>query len=254
MKGVDLSHYQEGLDLSNLKHGGYGFAILKLSEGRSIADASFDKFYESAQANNIPVGAYVFSHALNASVAQEEALFALNLLKGRPLQLGLYMDIETTGQMQIPKEQLKRTAKAFQETVNHAGYYFGIYGSEYNTWSRLSTDDFADCALWVAHYGQAPAISCDLWQQTDKGSFPGYYGAVDVDEVISERFKALVNEPVPEPQEEKVYPVNPSIGTLQLVMQANGYWGDVTGRYSPEFYNALQDFADGIKLTWEGHK
>lgn len=53
---------------------------------------------------------------------------------------------------------------------------------------------------------------------------------------------------------DKEYPVNPSIGTLQLVMQANGYWGDVTGRYSTAFINALHEFADGIKLTWEGHK
>ena len=135
MKGIDLSHYQEGLDLSNLKRGGYSFAILKLSEGRGIADASFDKFYDMAQAHNIPVGAYVFSHATNASVAQAEAVYAISLLKGRPLQLGVFMDIETTGQMQIPKEQLKQTVTAFKDTINRAGYDFGIYGSEYNAWS-----------------------------------------------------------------------------------------------------------------------
>lgn len=56
------------------------------------------------------------------------------------------------------------------------------------------------------------------------------------------------------PKEEKEFPVNPSIGTLQLVMQANGYWGEVTGRYSSAFMKALLDFAEGIKLTWEGHK
>lgn len=56
------------------------------------------------------------------------------------------------------------------------------------------------------------------------------------------------------PKDDKTYPVNPSIGTLQLVMQANGYWGDVTGRYSPTFIKAMRDFADGIELTWEGHK
>lgn len=254
MKGIDLSHYQEGLDLSSLKRGGYSFAILKLSEGRGIPDASFDKFYDMAQAHNIPVGAYVFSHATNASVAQAEAVYAIGLLKGRPLQLGVFMDIETTGQMQIPKEQLKHTVIAFKDTINRAGYDFGIYGSEYNAWSRLSTDDFADCSIWVAHYGKAPEIPCDLWQQTDKGAFPGYYGAVDVDEAVSDRFKALVSEPTPEPHEEKVYPVNVSIGALQLVMKENGYWGDATGRYSAAFVEALHNFADGIRLTWEGRK
>lgn len=249
MKGVDLSHYQEGLSLPLLKTGGYSFAILKLSEGRGISDASFDRFYDDAQSNGIPVGAYVFSHATNASVAQAEAVYALSLLKGRPLQLGIYMDIETTGQMQIPKEQLKQTVTAFMKTVRAAGYDFGIYGSEYNAWSRLSPEDFQDSTIWVAHYGKEPEIPCDLWQKTDCGAFPGYYGAVDVDEVISDRFKRLVGE---EKKTEPVFPVNPSIAALQLVLKENGYWDNVDGRYSKAFINAYFEFGDDMRKTWEG--
>ena len=172
MKGIDLSHYQEGLDLSNLKRGGYSFAILKLSEGRGIADASFDKFYDMAQAHGIPVGAYVFSHATNASVAQAEAVYAISLLKGRPLQLGVFMDIETTGQMQIPKEQLKQTVTAFKDTINRAGYDFGIYGSEYNAWSRLSTES-ANTTLTSARPPRSrqrhhSTIYTTFWTATEK--------------------------------------------------------------------------------------
>lgn len=255
MTGVDLSHYQEGLDLSALKKGGYRFAILKLSEGRGIADASFDRFYNMAQAHGIPVGAYVFSHATNASVAQAEAVYALSLLKGRVLQLGIFMDVETTGQMQIPKAQLAETVKAFCATVNRAGYDAGIYGSEYNAWSRLSPEDLGEYLVWIAHYGKEPDLPCDIWQSTDKGAFPGYNGPVDVDVVRSARVKTMVEgaaipEPEPEPQPE------PSgddgnelvIAMLQLCMAHNGYWpkNQITGVKSPEFRRIIQEYAADV--------
>lgn len=249
MLGIDLSHYQDGLDLSQLKNSEYRFAILKLSEGRSLDDSSFEKFYAAAEANGIPVGAYVYSHALNPATAAEEAVHALSLLRGRKLPLGLYMDVETTGQMQLPKEQLKETVLSFVKTVTNAGYRAGIYGSEYNTWARLSSADFKDYTLWVAHYGQAPAIYCDLWQKTDKGSFPGWYGKVDVDEALSDNFKRLI-EAKDAPKKDPVsatFPPDPSVMILQMVMQYNGYWGEITGYKSAEFFKKLREFVDDME-------
>ena len=253
MTGIDISHYQDGLDLKRLRDGGYTFAILKISEGRALADSSFDKFYDMAQAANIPVGAYVYSHATSAVIAQEEATFAVSRLKGRPLQLGIFMDIETTNQMQITKSQLKETALAFKAVVNQAGYKFGIYGSEYQTWTRLSVDDFAaDSLIWVAHYGQAPVIYCDLWQMTDKGSFPSWYGCVDTDHVMSERFSDLVK---PEEKQEdkppvKEFPPDPSVAIFQMVMKFNdgGYWDyPIDGKKSKLFFEKLEEFVEDMK-------
>lgn len=247
--GIDISHYQEGLDLSQLKDSEYRFVILKLSEGRTLADPGFDKFYAAAEANGIPVGAYVYSHATNASVATEEAVRALSLLRGRKLPLGLYMDVETSEQMQIPKEQLKETVMAFVKTVSNAGYRAGIYGSEYNVFARLSTEDFKDYTLWVAHYGQKPAIYCDLWQKTDKGSFPSYYGRVDVDEVMSDRMKRIIEaKPVPakDPVAQTFKP-DPSIMILQAVLQYNGYWGEITGYKSDKFFKKYFEFGEDMK-------
>lgn len=247
--GIDISHYQEGLDLSLLKDSEYRFAILKLSEGRTLADPSFDKFYAAAEANGIPVGAYVYSHATNASVATEEAINALTILRGRRLPLGIYMDIETNEQMQLPREQLKETVMAFVKTVTNAGYRAGIYGSEYNAFARLSTQDFKDYTLWVAHYGQKPVIYCDLWQKTDKGSFPSYYGRVDVDEVMSDRMKRIIEaKPVPakDPVAQTFKP-DASIMILQAVMQYNGYWDEITGYKSDKFFKKLFEFCEDMK-------
>ena len=249
--GIDISHYQEGLDLSLLKDSEYRFVILKLSEGRTLADPSFDKFYSACEANGIPVGAYVYSHATNVSVATEEAVHALALLKGRKLPLGLYMDVETSGQMQIPKEQLKDTVLAFVKTVSNAGYKAGIYGSEYNVFARLSTEDFKDYSLWVAHYGHKPAIYCDLWQKTDKGSFPSWYSSVDVDEIMSDRMKRLVEAkavPAKDPVSQ-TFPPNPSIKQIQYVMWDNDYWPieEINGYKSARFFNKLREFVDDME-------
>jgi hypothetical protein len=39
------------------------------------------------------------------------------------------------------------------------------------------------------------------------------------------------------------------IAVLQFVMQQDGYWGDVTGQYSKEFYDSLVEYAGGIKTV-----
>lgn len=246
MKGIDISHYQEGLDLSALRADGSQFAILKLSEGRGIPDESFDRFYEQARALGIPVGAYVYSHATNASVAQEEAVYALSLLKGRVLPLGIFMDVEEPDQMLIPREQLKQAVAAFCRTVERSGYISGIYGSEYNLWERLSVDDMADSLIWVAHYGQDPDIPCDLWQSTDKGTLPGYHGNVDVDEVRSERLRSIVAaQPPPiQPEPDRADPV---VRMLQCCMAQDGYWhAPVDGIKTPEFRRAIVDYAADV--------
>lgn len=245
MIGIDVSHYQDGLDLPHLKDSEYGFAILKLSEGRGLADSAFDRFYSLSE--GIPIGAYVYSHATNASVATEEAVFALSLLQGRKLPLGIFMDVETDAQLRLPKEQLKETVMAFVRTVTNAGYRAGIYGSELGVWSRLSIEDFKEYSIWVAHYGKAPAIYCDIWQRTDKGSFPTYYGMVDVDEVMSDRFKNMIEGETVKDPVAATFPPDPSIMVLQAVLQYNGYWDKITGYKSKEFFSALREFTDDME-------
>ena len=74
MNGVDISHYQDGLNIANLASDGYEFAILKLSEGHTIADPCFDRFHAACLQNKVPVGAYVFSHATTEAAAFDRRL------------------------------------------------------------------------------------------------------------------------------------------------------------------------------------
>ena len=255
MKGVDISNYQAGLDLTRAKSAGIEFAICKLSEGRTYKDRQFDTFYQQAQSCGLPLGAYVYSHATTPDAAIAEANTALLLLGGRELPLGIFMDVETNAQMDIPRVQLKQTVMAFCQTVENAGYRSGIYGSEYNLWARIDPADFPDSLIWVAHYGKQPAFACDLWQRSDSGSFPGYSGPVDTDEVMSERMKALVRggqssdlqpQPSPPPTSQPAA-VPASVILLQLAMERDGYWhAPVDGIKTPEFRRAIVDYAADV--------
>jgi hypothetical protein len=104
---------------------------------------------------------------------------------------------------------------------------------------------------WVAHYGKAPAFDCDLWQRTDQGRVLGYHGNVDVDEVLSERFQAMVNksndktEPAVKPG--MLFPPNPTVWCFQVMMNANGYECTTDGQKTKEFFSTLREFVDDME-------
>ena len=252
MKGIDISNYQAGLDLAKARSAGIEFAICKISEGRTYRDRQFDTFYAQAAACGLPIGAYVYSHATTPEAAAAEANLAMTILDGRPLQLGIYMDIETETQMEITKSQLTVTIHAFCRTVEAAGYRSGIYGGEYNVFTRIDPADFPDSLIWIAHYGKEPAIPCDLWQKTDKGSFPDYSGPVDADDVMSERMAAIIKgvqpDPDPEPAPVPKPAFSPAVLELQLAMALDGYWPieRCDGLKTPEFIEAFRIYSADV--------
>lgn len=259
MKGVDISHHNGNLKMSLLRPAGYDFAIMKVSEGNGIRDRQFDRYWSEAAEIGLPVGAYVFSHATTPGAAVAEANFALSIINGRKLQLGIFMDIETDEQIAIPKSQLTATVKAFCETVEQAGYRSGIYGSEYRAWARLDPGEFPTSLIWVAHYGQQPKIPCDIWQSSDNGRVPGYAGAVDTDQVMSELMSAIISGatgsndsegPTDSGGGESDPPyIRPDVSVmmLQAVMACNGYWNeDVDGLRSDAFRERIVEFAKDV--------
>ncbi len=253
MRGIDISNWQTGLNLEKAKSDGVSFVICKLSEGQTFIDKSFDAFYEQAMSIGMPIGAYVFSHATTPSAAVSEVNFALKLLNGRELPLGIFMDIETPEQMAISQSELAETVRAFCDTVENAGYISGIYGSEYQTWGRIDPSDYPDSIIWVAHYGKQPAFPCDLWQRSDQGTVQGFSGHVDMDDVMSERMANLVNgkpsytPPIKDPVM-ATFPPDPSVLILQMVLQYNGYWDKrPDGHKSKAFFETMREFIDDME-------
>ena len=88
--GIDISYYQDGIDLSKAKSEGVKFAILRAGftgygDGLSkYKDTSFETFYNQCKSLNIPVGAYWFSCANSYEKGVNEAKFMYeNCLKNK---------------------------------------------------------------------------------------------------------------------------------------------------------------------------
>lgn len=210
--GIDISEYQRGLNVGALKDQGVSFSILKCGEGRKLADPCFDQFYNAATAAGIAVGAYFFSYATTVETAVKDARRALELVKGRKLPLGIYIDVEDAGQLALRDSELTAVVKAFCDTIRAAGYRPGAYGSAGQLWAKVGAKYLGDDVLvWAASWGGKPKIGCDVWQYTDKRTFSGYNGPVDGDNAMSDRFADLItgSTPATEPDEPSPEPVTP---------------------------------------------
>lgn len=261
MNGVDISHYQRGLTIQQLKDSGKSFAIIKLTEGTHLIDASSFEFYQEAYQLSFPLGCYCYSHATNAQQAMAEAVFLLDTLRGFPMPCGIFLDMEEPKQLALPHDDLLNVIRGWCAGIGGKGYIPGIYSSEGTLWAKISPEELPDgCLVWVARWSNnQPNTPCDLWQNSDRGQIDGYNGPVDTDVALSDRFQYLINTATYKRTEEKpaeysapdacpIQATDPVISVLQLLMSNKGYWGtNFNGQKSEEFFNNLQQFVDDLK-------
>lgn len=208
MKGVDISHYQNGLTIRQVRDSGNEFAIIKLTEVTWLVDAAAFGFYREAYELGFPVGCYCYSHAVNAQQAMAEAAFLLDAINGFPMPCGVFLDIEEPKMMELDHDALLNVIRGWCAGIGGRGYIPGVYSSEGTLWSKISPDELPDgCLVWVAKWSETqPNTPCDLWQNSDSGHVDGYDGPVDTDVARSERFRDLVNLGYPARKEEPAAP------------------------------------------------
>ena len=224
LKGIDISVWQSGFtDFEPFKNAGYGYVICKITEGQSI-DKCFEQHYGNCVKNNIPVGAYVFSHATNTSKARAEAEYALKILKGRKLCLPIFMDLEASDINYGWNVDITPIALAFGEIIKKAGYKWGVYANQSWMVNKLNVDALrkAGAMIWCAKYSdEKPTVYCDIWQYSDNGTVPGFSHKVDMNITMTD---VLNSTPVEIPQEEIKMDKNEAIAKLvDLAMSQVGY-------------------------------
>lgn len=263
LRGIDISSWQAGMSAASINS--VDFAILKISEGQSWVDPQFDTFYNAAK---IPLGAYVYSHAVTEAEARAEAQKALSLANGRKLPLGIYMDVEEQKQLALRDSELTAVVKAFCDTIKAGGYRAGAYGSNGNLWAKVGVDYLgSDVIMWTAQWGGRPQKG-DVWQFTASDHVDGYSGNVDGNKVLSERFARLITEdtpapeptPTPEPTGEtcdisvtlpvlKMNDHNNHVRLMQTALIAKGYncgWMGVDGWFGENTKIALYQFSGKV--------
>ena len=184
-RGVDVSKWQGDIDYSKVKNTGIQFVIARIGYGmyENQKDLEFEDNYKGAINNNLKVGVYLYSYALNTSDAKREAEVVLKWLNNRKLNLPVYYDIEDKSQTTLSKETLTNMCETFCTEIEKAGYWAGIYANKYFLTTHLDYKKLEKkYTIWVAQYNDKNTYKgkYDMWQYTSKGKVNGVNGNVDM--------------------------------------------------------------------------
>lgn len=201
--GIDVSFYQELIDWREVSQTEYAdFAMIRAgyrgygAAGTLMTDIQFINNIKGAKANNIDIGLYFFTQAINVEEAIQEAHYVLNLVNlakslGANITYPIAIDTETANGGAGRADGLDvatRTAvcKAFCDTIRNAGYIPAIYASRNWFYDRLDVNQLRDYDIWVAHYTGSVEnktnyrYDYDMWQYTSAGRVNGIIGNVDL--------------------------------------------------------------------------
>ena len=162
--GIDVSTYQKDIDWAKVKAAGVHFAIIRVGyrgygkSGNIKLDDCFEKNIKGALANDIAVGVYFYSQALNEQEAIEEANFVLQHIlpyKNR-ITLPVVFDFEGFAKANqrvygMNTQQITECCIAFQGVIKANGFTCMLYGSQYYLPKKFDLAKF-DEPLWVAKY------------------------------------------------------------------------------------------------------
>lgn len=193
MFGMDISHYQDKIDL---RKGKYDFCIIKATEGIGFIDKSFNSFSDQLTELNKPIGCYHFARPdLHGSIQgmKDEAFFFCNTVKS----MGLYGKVIAV--LDWEKEPFDRPdlIEAWTNTVEATLHTIPfIYGSKSKMNKWKSYPIIKKHPLWIAAWpnnksyevGKDPGLKLPIfdlkyhmWQYSSVGSYPGFNGNVDLD-------------------------------------------------------------------------
>ena len=171
---LDVSVWDEGIDLATWKSKrGVWAVIIKAggNEGGRYTDRCFEEYYKKAVNAGLHRGVYYYTTSTTTAAAKADAEHLLGLIKGKSLDMPVYMDVEDKRQYALSKRTLTDVIKAFCDTIEAAGYKAGIYVNG-NTWmNEVYHDELYKYADWIAWWrGAWPTEAEDggtigLWQQ-----------------------------------------------------------------------------------------
>ena len=179
--GIDVSHWQGTIDWSAVAKTGIDFVIVKAggSDGKIepfYKESTFERNYEGAKANGLNVGAYYYvgPNFLSAEDGIADANRFLDIIKVKTFEMPIALDLEST--RIEDKTGATDAAIAFCETLENAGYYVVIYGSDlYGFKDRMEIDRLKDYDKWVARYGSEPQYVKEygIWQYSSTEHIDG---------------------------------------------------------------------------------
>ncbi len=206
--GIDVSYHNSAIDWKAVKAAGIDFAIIRVGyrtwekgilneDPDSYRQGKNGGFYlQGAKAAGLKVGVYVYSTAISAEEAVEEAQLALDIVRKAGLELDLPIYFDTEFSSVSPKgrsdkltvAQRAEIARAFCKTVEDAGFRAGVYSYQDFFSRALRLEDVDEYDIWFASYTRGYTLPAyrgfAIWQFTESGRVNGMPDEVDMNVIF----------------------------------------------------------------------
>ncbi len=192
--GIDVSHHDGDIDWDAVEESGIDFVILRIgyrgygAEGLLNEDKKFREYINGAHEAGLDVGVYIFSQAVDAEEAREEARLVLNVLDGYHIELPVVFDPESVLDANartdyVSGEQFTENAITFCQMIKDAGYQPMIYTNMMWEAFKFDLKKLSEYPIWYADYEQFPQTPYhfEYWQYSNTGKVPGIQDMVDLD-------------------------------------------------------------------------
>ena len=176
MKGIDVSYAQGRVDWEDARRAGIDFAMVKVSQGKLLANPAVGPFVDPRARENlagaaragIPVGVYHYLCAGTVEEALAEAEFFLAAVRPYRDRIRLWAACDAEEERYLPRERraLTGVVHAFLKKVRAGGMKPMLYTNPNYLTYRLNDMSLYD--LWLAYWGaseaRALAYNPKIWQ------------------------------------------------------------------------------------------
>ena len=195
--GIDVSQHNGTIDWSKVARK-VKFAIIRLgwigNKNNHTIDTKFETNYKNAKAAGVKIGVYIYNYCNNETTAKDGADWAINKLKGKKIDLPVYIDMEDSSIVSLGKTKLTNIVKAFNEKIEAAGYWAGVYANK-NWFDNYLVDGLEKTyTSWIAHYTSGTNKYkgfYDMWQNSSTGKIDGISGNVDTNYLYRDLFSEI---------------------------------------------------------------
>lgn len=206
MFGIDVSEWQNSINWDLVKTQ-IDFAILKLGNigdnKKFWLDKTFERNYNECTRLGIPIGIYVYCYSNEIANAEQGAREVVNYLKGKKLQLPIYLDMEDAEIAVERKNKLTNICIAFNTIIEQAGFWAGVYANENWFNNYLNKEELKRrYTCWIANFKNGTDCykgEYDIWQNSSSGKINGINGNVDTNYMYRNLIAEIGNKTVSQP-------------------------------------------------------
>lgn len=177
--GFDISAHNGHINFKSAVKDGMEFVWIKATEGVTFHDRRFAKNYDRAGEAGLKRGAYHFFRFDKDGV--EQAINFLETIGDRELELGVAIDVESSGNPEgISTDLIKDRIAEMVDYLNLRGLAPTLYCNKADYYEYLA-DSFPGNSLWICAFTANPiAAPWNFWQYHHSGSVKGVNGKVDL--------------------------------------------------------------------------